>query len=198
MALPSPGPRLGWRPRAIAAAPEEKGMGPLPVVSADDWADTEAMLAALYRRVEQQALDTIDGQRRRGHDLRSLSRLTQALAVLFAGVGVLLPVIAAARHDIAGAAWCSVFFATALALLAVEQLCGLAAAGARRRAGALRAHQALELFQDDWAAACVPGAQGGGVADRLALLRTFTADLRALAGRGAATPDTAPSPAGSV
>ncbi|ADP80503.1 SLATT domain-containing protein [Pseudofrankia inefficax] len=179
-------PWLAWRPRAIGAPASGGSMDLLPVVSSSDWTDTDAVLAALYRRLERRAIDATDRHRRRGHDLRSLSRLLRVLAVLLAAVGVLLPVIAAARNDIAGAAWCSLFFGAALALLAIEHVCGLSAAAARGQAAATRAQRRLEVFQEDWTAACVPGATDGTIPDRLAILRSFTADLRTLADRSPA------------
>jgi hypothetical protein len=188
-------PRLNWRPRAIAGPTPAMNGDLLPVVSSTDWKDTEAVLAALFRRMERRAIETVGTHRRRAHDLRLLSRLLRVLAVVLAAVGVLLPVIAAARHDIAGAAWCSVFFGLALALLAVEHVCGLAAAGARGTAGATRAQRRLEIFQEDWTAACVPGATEGGIADRLALLRAFTADLRVLTNRDLTDGETDLAPA---
>ncbi|WP_157489012.1 SLATT domain-containing protein [Pseudofrankia sp. DC12] len=179
-------PWLAWRPRAIGGPVSSGSADLLPVVSSSDWKDTEAVLAALYRRLERKAIDAADRHRRRGHDLRSLSHLLRVLAVLLAAVGVLLPVIAASRHDIAGAAWCSLFFGAALALLAIEHVCGLSAAAARGHSAATRAQRRLEIFQEDWTAACVPGAADGTIPDRLAILRSFTADLRTLADRGPA------------
>ena len=153
---------------------------PLPVVSPEDWADAEVPLATLYRRAERRAIDTVDAHRRRGNVLRLEARLLRAIAAGLTACGLLLPLVAVVRSNLAGSQWCVLFFAGAVLVLAVERLCGLAVGSRRELADARIARHRLEVFQDDWTAACVPGAIDGEVEDRLAILRTFGADLRAL------------------
>jgi hypothetical protein len=153
------------------------------VISPEDWSDAEAALAVLYRRAERRAISTVDGHRRRGRAQRGWSRLLRTIAGGLVVAGILLPVVAVVRSDGAAARWCVPLFAAALVVLAVERVCGLSAGWKRELANARRAHHRLEVFQDDWTAACAPGALDGALDDRLAVLRGFSADLRAFEDR---------------
>ncbi|MBX6391569.1 MAG: SLATT domain-containing protein [Frankia sp.] len=153
---------------------------PLPVVSPQEWDDTEVVLTTLYRRAEKKAIDTVEWYLRRNRRQKRVARLLRALAVLLASVGLICPLVAIARSDSSLGDWGYVFLAAAAACVAFDRLFGFSTGWRRGVAGAQRVRDRLEIFQDDWTAACVPGAPNGGVAERLAILRIFTADLRAL------------------
>jgi hypothetical protein len=177
----APEPR-GWRARR-ARRGADLAPDPLPIISPESWGDTEDVLARLYRRVERNTMDILGRYARRTRRQRRIARLLRAVALLLAAAGGLLPLIALARSDSGNIGWGYVFLAAAGLVLAIDRVFGVTTAWRRGVLGAQRIRARLEIFQDDWTAVCAPGAPDGSVDDRLALLRGFTTDIRALVAR---------------
>ncbi|MBI3687873.1 MAG: SLATT domain-containing protein [Actinobacteria bacterium] len=171
-----------WRRRRAAARERERTRDlrsvPSPMVSPADWHDPETTLQALHRHAEAKALAGIDWYLRERRTKRRASRLLRAAAIVLGAAGALHPLAvgpAAGRVQ-----WGYLLLGLAATALVFDRFFGLSRAWLRCVLSAQRLQRRLELFQDDWTAACASELIGNGrpsVSDRLALLRAFSTDV---------------------
>lgn len=167
-----------WRRRSAARRRPHQDLRipPLPAVSREDWADPEAVLVVLYRLAEQKTLDAVDWYLQERQPKKRASLTLRAAAIVLASLGGLQPLLALAHTGVNWAAWGYLLFGAAAACIAFDQFFGLSSTWMRCMVAAQRLQARLEEFQYAWSAAYATGP--APLADRLALLRAFSQDVR--------------------
>jgi hypothetical protein len=171
-----------WRLRRAAVRERERDRDlraiPSPMVSPTDWHDPETALQVLHRHAEAKALAGIDWYLRERRTKRRASRLLRATAIILGAAGALQPLVT--PSDSGQIRWGYLLLGLAATALVFDRFFGLSRAWMRCVLSAQRLQRRLELFQDDWTAACASELIGNGrpsVSDRLALLRAFSTDV---------------------
>jgi SMODS and SLOG-associating 2TM effector domain 2 len=173
-------PARRWRRRRDLRA------GPFPTAAMEQWQDTEAALAQLYRYAEGRAIDAADWYLQDKGGKRLWSRGLRLLAILLVTAGGLQPVLDAAAPGPGpgSAAWGYVLLALAAACIGFDRFFGLSSGWMRSMTTAQALERRLEQLQYDWAAECARSAartvDPKQVQTRLALLRAFADDVAVL------------------
>ena len=158
--------------------------GPFPTAGMEQWQDTEAALAQLYRYAEGRAIDAVDWYLQDKRGRRVWSRGLRLLAILLATAGALQPLLDAAAPGRGRTAWGYVLLALAAACLGFDRFFGLSSGWMRSMTCAQALQRRLEQLQYDWAAECARSASRTvdpkQVQNRLALLRAFADDVATL------------------
>jgi hypothetical protein len=131
----------------------------------------------LYEHLENYAVAIREWYLRDKRSKRRYSRLLRGLAILFASVGGLAPLIILGHQNL-GARWGYVFLGSAAACIAFDRLFGLSAAWMRDIAGAQAADRTLSELYCEWASIQTTENQAGSRIDRqIALLKHISQTL---------------------
>jgi SMODS and SLOG-associating 2TM effector domain 2 len=158
--------------------------GPFPVAAMEQWQDTEAALAQLYRYAEGRAIDAVDWYLADKRGKRVWSRGLRLLAIALVTAGALQPLLDAAAPGPSRTAWGYVLLAMGAACIGFDRFFGVSSGWMRSMTTARALERRLEQLQYDWAAECARSAartvDPKQVQNRLALLRAFSDDVAAL------------------
>jgi SMODS and SLOG-associating 2TM effector domain 2 len=158
-------------------------VGPFPTAAMEQWQDTEAALAQLYRYAEGRAIDAIDWYLADKRGRRIWSRGLRLLVIVLVTAGGLQPLLDAAAPGPGRTAWGYVLLALAAACIGLDRFFGISSGWMRSMTTAQALERRLEQLQYDWAAECARSASRTvdpkQVQNRLALLRTFSDDVAA-------------------
>ncbi|MCE7080867.1 SLATT domain-containing protein [Streptomyces sp. ST2-7A] len=190
MSQPEKGPEGGPEGRAGGLAGAREGRrrgdltsGPFPH---GDWGEPAARLDELYRRVEGEALRTVEWYLTDRRGKRGAARALRLGSVLGAAAGLALPLLEAV--GVAGVGpWGYPLLLGAVACLACDRWFGLTSGWMRDVATAQAVQRRLEALRYEWATESVREALGptegtaGEAAERcLGVLRRFSEDVTEL------------------
>jgi SMODS and SLOG-associating 2TM effector domain 2 len=133
-------------------------VGPFPTAAMEQWQDTEAALAQLYRYAEGRAIDAIDWYLADKRGKRIWSRGLRLLVIVLVTAGGLQPLLDAAAPGPSRTAWGYVLLALAAACIGLDRFFGISSGWMRSMTTAQALERRLEQLQYDWAAECARSA----------------------------------------
>lgn len=155
-----------------------------PLLSGEQWRNSETILHELYLEVESRAVEACDWYMRDRLHRRAFSRLLRGLAIVFATAGGTVPLVSVTGggHP---SGWGYVFIALAGASVGFDHFLGLSSGWMRDVVTAQKIQKRLQIFQLDWAGMNAHDAFASGVhvveVNRyLDLIASFVGDLSAI------------------